>query len=326
MAGIFERLFDNKSVFISDIDESIEKAIPEQVIEQAIPKSAIEHTVQQIGGKIKPNKMDYFQRWNIYLFIFIIAVFLAILSMNSQALAESIFKKPRVKDLANDLGDQNSRWIKMVRYTIVFITIVIAINVALIFGVYLFTEISSMAIDGATPFKALFWKYKDPYGKVITIGKTYIFILIMVLLVTYVCFLGFSRWYPEFFDSLYYQSNKDTKQGQPQKYIFNYGLFLILMMIFFIILVNVKMLDNNKLYMFYNIIFLLSYIILTFITLKEFKFGNPKKLAFVIILAFLMFFVYPVLLSLIKMEKSGSDLFGATFLGDVIFNFGIPRK
>ncbi len=326
MAGIFERLFNDKSVFIEDftddIDMSLENKISQKISEKTTEK--IKETIHQVGGKIKPNKMDYFQRWNIYLFIFILAVFFAMLSMKSNAIVKGVLGN-NTNDMATDLGDSNSRWIKIIRYTIVFISIIIAINIALILGVYIFTQLSSLIIDQSTPFKELFWKYKDPSGKMVNIGKTYIFILIMVLLVTYVCFLGFSRWYPEFFDSLYYQTNNDKKEGQPQKYIFNYGLFLILMMVFFIILINIRMLDNNKLYMFYNIIFLLSYLILIFVTLKEFKFGNPKKLAFVVILVFLMFFVYPVLLSLIKMEKSGKDLFSSKFFGDIIFNFGIPR-
>ena len=287
-------------------------------------------TTIQTGGKIKQNYMEYFQRWNLYLFIFFISVFLAIITINKTKISQKLLKNKSITDMSTDLGDEQERWKRMVNYTIVFICIVLMYNLALMFGAYIWIHIGKMFTSNPKPaldiWETIFWKYKNPFDEVIEIGKTYMITLIMVLFVVFTCYIGFSKWFPDWFDSMYFQSTPKKKQDtQPQDYIYYYAIFLIGMMLFLVIILDIKMLGDNKMYMFYNIAFFIAYMILVLFILREYKNGKPKKLGLTAILVFLMFFTYPILLSLIKMEKKGSDIFNAKFLSNIMFHFAIPE-
>lgn len=321
MANIFQRVFfDKDSLPHVPTETGLSEVMPLKKVEE----NMAEALMPMIGGKVKKNRMEYFQRWNLYFFIFFLAVFVSILMM--PGVTKALLKKADVKDMSAGLDkDPQVRWKRIIHLTIVFVTFVLVFFIAFMVGVNLWQGIGSAFADKVTPFSQLFWKYKDPYGETIEIGKTLILTLAFVLFVTFVFYLGFSKWFPEYFEGVYYQSTlrrKDDKQ--PQKYIYNYGLFLIAMMTLFIILINVRMLSDNQLYMFYNVVFYLAFMIMSFIIIKEFKFGKHDKLAFLVILAFLAFFAYPVLISLIKMEKGGGDILNSTFLTNVFFNFGLP--
>lgn len=321
MANLFQRVFfDKDSLPHVPTETGFAEIMPLKKVEENMAAAVL----PMVGGKVKKNRMEYFQRWNLYYFIFFLAVFVSILTMPS--VTKGLLKKAEVKDLSSGI-DKNPkiRWKRIIHLTIVFCVFVLVYFIAFMVGVNLWQGFASAIVDKVTPFSELFWKYKDPFGETMEIGKTLILTLMFVLFVTFVFYLGFSKWFPEYFEGVFYQSTlrkKDDKQ--PQKYIYNYGLFLIAMMTLFIILINLRMLSDNQLYMFYNVIFYIAFMIMSFIIIKEFKFGKHDKLAFLVILAFLAFFLYPVLISLIKMEKGGGDILNSKFVSNVIFNFGLP--
>lgn len=323
MANLFQRVFfDKDSLPHVPTETGMSEMMPLKKVEENM--AAAMEPILMIGGKVKKNRMEYFQRWNLYFFIFFLAVFVSILTM--PGVTKSILKKADVKDMSAGLEkDPKLRWKRIIHLTIVFVVFVLVYFIAFMVGVNLWQGFASVFVDKITPFSELFWKYKDPYGETIEIGKTLIMTLMFVLFITFVFYLGFSKWFPDYFEGVYYQSTlrrKDDKQ--PQRYIYNYGLFLIAMMALFIILINVRMLGDNQLYMFYNVVFYLAFMIMSFIIIKEFKFGKHDKLAFLVILVFLAFFAYPVLISLIKMEKGGGDIMNSRFISNVFFNFGLP--
>ena len=323
MANLLHRI-----IFDEELSEGYNAAFPLHEAHENLKR-------EQVGGaegpapaapKGKNNKMEYFQRWNLYFLLFFLSVFLAVIVFRIKGVPEMILKKKRVNDMAVDISkDPTTRWRRIVELTVVFIAFVLAFNLALIAGVGVFKGLTGLFMSKNTKMSEIFWKYTDPYGQTVEIGKTYIGVLLQVCFLTFVCYIGFSKWFPDWFDNMYFQSSGKKKEDtQVQRYLFVYGLFLIAMMLFFMILLDVAVLDSNKLYMFYNIIFFLGYLILTFIIMKEFRMGNIKKLAFISILVFLMFFAYPLLLSLIKLEKSGADAFSGRFLMNMLFNFSIP--
>jgi hypothetical protein len=315
MASIFQRIFlDQKNYEIPPHQE----IIAETIIEGGNPKTAP-----------IDNNLEYFQRFNLYYFIFFISVFLAIITIRIPEVEKSLTKRFKigVNDLVIDNPDSDKRWLFMIRYTIVFISFVILYNIVLVIGVYVFTNIASEFIPNNIKFSELFWSYKDVTGKQIVIGKTYLMVLILVTLVTYVHYLGFTRWFKDWFGDMYFQStNKKKDDNQLQSYTYNYGLFLIAMMIFFMIMVNMQRMGGNKVYLTYNIIFFIGFLILSFIIIKEYKFGNPKKLAFIVIMVFMAFCLYPVLISLITTDIKSTDIFNSDFLMNLFFNFGLPQS
>lgn len=317
MSYIFNRMFFDKDNI--DLNTNIPEILP---LEQA------QKELYQVGGKVKDNKMEYFQRWNIYFFIFFLSVFFAIMTVKDKQIVKGVFKQKTVPNMADVGKDDNERWVKIVRFTCVFIALIIAYHIGFFILAYFYIGFGNIFLDrkgtASSYWKEIFWKYKNPFKKEIFIGKTYMVMLIMVLLVVFVCYIGFSKWFPDWFDSLYFQTTiKKKDDTQTTKYAYYYGLFLITMMLFFIMILNLNVLEDNQLYMYYNIIFAVAYLILIFYIIRQYKNGDKKKLAFITLLVFIMFFLYPILLSLIKMEKGGKDIFSGNFLKNLIFNFGL---
>lgn len=268
--------------------------------------------------------MEYFKRWNLYFFIFFLSVFLAIFIMKDPELIKAIFKKTKYTNITDI--DPQKKWTYLMRFTIVFVCIVLALNIGFIIGTYIYLAYGSLFTNKQMTLKEIFWKYKDE-DEVINIGKTYILTMAFVLFITYILYLGYTKWFPKYFDNTYYQSTgKKPEPSQLQKYIFNYATFLICMMVFFILLLVIHHFDNNRLQLIYNIIFYLLYLIMSLLILKEVKFGQYKKIAYISILIFLMFFMYPILLDLIKLEKNAKDIFNTEFIINLIFNFGLTRS
>lgn len=351
MANLFNRIFldEKKELFgLSDVNKNIvsggkaEAAAATAAIAELPLKVQVSNPIPPKGGepkggaskeeRLEYDHMEYFQRWNVFLLIFLVSIFLAILTMKNKVFITKILKQKKVEDLST----LDNKWIKITRFTIVFIALILAYNIALIFGVYLYFGLGNMFLDdkgkipAKTKFFELFWKYENEVHDQVFIGKDYAIALIIVLFIVFIAYMGFSKWYPDWLDSIYFQTidkpNNKKDDTQPQKYIHYYAIFIILMMFFYLLVLDVGMLTNNKLYMAYNFIFLIAYMILALIIFKEYKFGHLKKLAFVAIMIALMFLLYPVLLSLIQSKKNKNDIFNSEFFKNLILQFSIKFK
>jgi flagellar basal body-associated protein FliL len=326
MANILHRLFFDKEPSDEPTFLGIHEPAPLHKVESFSPTHATQHGGAP-AGVLKDNKMEYMKRWNIYIFMFFISVLLTIITMKDDEIIKGILKTDKIYDMSNDISqDPKKRWILIIRFTIVFICFVIAYNLALLLLLYAFNYMASGVASDVVPFRELIWRYTNQFGQDVQIGKTWIILLILITLVVFVIYVGFSKFYPSWFDNLYFQSVKKKKDDtQVQKYAYTYGLFMLAMMIFVVILLNITVVDH-KLYTYYNFIFLLSYLIMMFLILKELKFGNLPKLAYIVILVFLMFFFYPIIMSLIRQEQGASDIFTSSFLTNIIFNFGLKSN
>ena len=285
---------------------------------------------QFVGGKADNSRFPYYQRRNVMLLIFLLSVFLAIITVKDPNIVKAIFKTKTV----NDLSTINDKWKKMIRFTILFIAFIVAYIVALLIGVYIYLNLGSMYLNDKIPimekFSNIFWSYKNDVDEDVFIGIDYIIALVIVLFIVYIAYMGFSKWYPDWLESIYFQTI-DKNNGKPDdtqahKYIYYYAILIVLMMFFYLIVFDVNLLQKSKLYMSVNIIFLLGYMILALIILKEYKFGNPKKLAFIVILIVLMFILYPIVISLLKGGNETKEMFSNNFLMDLLFHFGINVK
>lgn len=286
-----------------------------------------------IGGKPRPDDhIEYFQRWNIFIVIFLVSIILAILTMKDNSLVKSIFKEKNVNNIDMSTvgnGDDDKRWVKIIVFTLIFILLILAYTIGLLVLAYIYLGIGNVFMDEnitvGAKFKQTFWKYKNFMGKDVFIGKSYIVFLLVVLFIVYVAYIGFSKWFPDWFDSMYFQStDKKKDDSQPQKYIYYYALLLIVMLFFYIIMLNIDLLSTNKMYMFYNLIFLIIYMMLSVYMLKEFKIGHKKKLLWMILVILMMFLLYPILLNLLKQDVGKNDIFNSKFLKNLLFNFGLP--
>jgi hypothetical protein len=282
--------------------------------------------------------IEYFQRWNIYFFIFFISVFLAILTMNNKNLVKRIFKVRNIGDLSQiegcgniDTCDNMKRWRKIILFTLIFILLVLSYNIGFIILsiVYFYLGGKMAKIPGTPSDKVanIFWRYKNQDGNDEFIGKSYFMIMLLVLFIVFISYMGFSKWYKDWFNNLYFQTTKNKKDpSQPQKYIYFYALFLITMMLFFMILLNIQLLESNGFMMYINFIFIGIYLVLTFVIIKEYEYGFKKKLGFIAILVAILFFFHPVILKLLLADSNSSELFGKDFLKSLIFNFTLPLQ
>ena len=322
--SLFGKIFDNK---ILENEPLYTGDVQLQLPPQSIPTSTKVGAKQMMsaGGKIKDTKMEYFQRWNIYFFIFFISIVLALLTLKSKRIERKLFKTTKP---VTDMRKQNTKHI--MNYTIVFICLILAYHIVLyIFAAgYLFLGKHLLKIPHSTKdlWKHVFWEYKDSFDTDITIGKNYLLILLVTLFVVFVFYIGFAKWFKGWYSSLYYEStNKKKQDTAPQSYAYFYAMFMIVMFLFMSVLLNTRLLSDNTIYMAYNIIFFIALLIMTFTILKELKNNNKKRMAFFVILVAMVFLAYPIVISLITLQNSAGDFFNADFLKNIIFNFSLNQ-
>jgi hypothetical protein len=291
--------------------------------------------LKMIGGKPKPDDyIEYFQRWNIFIVIFLVSIILAILTIKDNSLVKAIFKEKKVNNIDMSTvgnGDEHQRWVKIIVFTLIFILLILVYTIGLLVLAYIYLGIGSVFMNEnitvGAKFKQTFWKYKNFMGKEVFIGKSYIVFLLVVLFIVYVAYIGFSKWYPDWFDSMYFQStDKKKEESQPQKYIYYYALLIIVMLFLYIIMLDIDLLSKNKMYMFYNLIFLIIYMMLSVYMLKEYAVGKKKRLLWMILVILMMFLFYPILLNLLKQDMGKNDIFNSKFLKNLLFNFGLPIR
>jgi ABC-type bacteriocin/lantibiotic exporter with double-glycine peptidase domain len=107
MANLFNRIFDlsDKQNFIettAKLPIEVQEIQAEPSLEVSIPKSKRKGGASQ-EERLEHDHMDYFQRWNVFLLIFLISIFLAILTMKNKIFINKILKQKKVEDLSKGM-------------------------------------------------------------------------------------------------------------------------------------------------------------------------------------------------------------------------------
>ena len=153
--------------------------------------------------------------------------------------------------------------------------------------------------------KEMIWEYKDKDDKNVNLISYYL-LLFFVLIVMFLFYMIYTKLVKGYFNNLFYESvfneNKPDIEDKPQalKYLYQYGVLIILMMLFVLLLLNYTKLSKFKILFIYNIIFIAIYVLVTLAILRYQLQKNVKKLILFIILLILLFIGYKILLVIIS--------------------------
>ncbi len=246
--------------------------------------------INQIGGKKKiffgggdPRQFLadslYFRKLNnlfIILFLSILlAVFIGGLFVNILFPDEST---PDAEfELAENDMDYKMRWKRIIRLIMIFILLIILSHV-IIYMVVLFFYAIKFTIKNDDPnvstfkmafarLKEIIWKYMDDSGTEVSLIGYYV-LLFVVLFGMFIFFIIYTQLSKGYFTNILYETvynpKKEVKdRKQPQKLLFQYAVYILVMMLFVLLLLNYTKLLDKKIILIYNIIFVIIYVILT---------------------------------------------------------------
>jgi hypothetical protein len=144
--------------------------------------------------------------------------------------------------------------------------------------------------------KTMFWEYTDDSGKETGLIAYYM-LLFLVLIVMFLFYMVYTKLVKSYFSSIYFEKvyndkNPDVEDlTQPQKYLYQYATYILVMMLFVLLLLNYDKMVQYKVVFVYNIVFVMLYVLLTINLLRL----HLQKYR----LRFVMFFVLFLLVCLL---------------------------
>jgi hypothetical protein len=285
----------------------------------------MEHSQQLVltGGAVTPSAPDpvsinpdalvqkatYFKKINSLFAIFFICTLVALIIMKIPDIARIIFKEDDPdSNFEEEDGDLKKRWRRIMIYTFSFIVMILLVHV-LVFIVLLFVLMAKEGDvkKGVEAFTNFVWEYKDG-GK--TVGLLAYYVLMFIVLIgVYLFYLIYTILVKSYFRNIYYEpvDRKDPESEdllQPQKYLYRYAVFVVLMMLFVLLLLNYSKLSDFKIIFIYNIVIILLYIILTTNIIRFNMQGNIIKFLVYILIFIIMVIIYQYPLQVIAKSLS----------------------
>jgi hypothetical protein len=273
-------------------------------MEKNILEKLFEFNYQTGSGEVNDNDhiVIIFKEYVIFYLIFFISIIAALYTVRMPDIVGIVFKED---DPDNNLQDANfifnNRWNKIIRYTSIFISIVIAYNLLLFFVYYV---IISMQCNTSDETKALFLKK--------IISTAYIFIFLSVTILLFVFFLLYFKFNKSYFNTIFYQNIVDKTQddppdefSQPVKYIHYYALLLIICMLFCFMIVNLDINLIKELNLFTFLAITVIIIVLLYMSISSIRnllYRNMKNLILYCLIGVLL----PVLIVIVfyKLNKT----------------------
>lgn len=221
----------------------------------------------------------YFRKTNILFIILFVSILCAVTVMNIPDIINIIFK---IDDPDSNFEEEDhvlkDRWNKIIKYTFSFILVVIMFHIIILLLVMFFFVVSA-TINNNDPnissfliakkhFTEAFWEYTDPITGNDAGLISYYMLLFLVLIGMFIFYILYTQLVKGYFSNIYYEhiyneNNPDaTDLQQPQKYIYRYAVYILVMMLFVLFLLNYDKLMDNKVLFIYNTIFLIIYVIL----------------------------------------------------------------
>ncbi len=232
------------------------------------------------GGDPKQVLSDalYFRKLNklfIILFLSIIlSVYMAGIFINM------IFKDSSEPDSEFELEeiDYKARWKRIITLVIIFIVLIIISHFLIYCIIVLFYSIKygltnddpnanvfKMALE---KLKSIIWIYTDDAGNEVGLIGYYM-LLFLVLIFMFVFFMIYTLLVKGYLKNVLYEKVYNPKKPdvedrrQPQKFLIQYAVYILVMMLFVLLLLNYSKLLDKKIIFIYNIIFVIFYIIFT---------------------------------------------------------------
>lgn len=241
----------------------------------------------------EPNKL--YKRVIIILFVFILAVYLASVTLKSKKLIKKITKlngESANPDLDFEHTDESNitRWRRVMQLILVFIAFIIfyflcIIVVAIIIAYYYFSVTSKNPKAIKPLMLSLFFEFEMD-GKMYNLKFLY-GIIILIMIVSMIWFMIYYLIVKSYLTRLAYAQFVKTGKAElmnPTKFVMYYGIYIILIVVFYIFLFTLYYLSLSSL-AFVVFIYLISAIMFMMLIYRYTFERSPKKIA-------ILWFVY----------------------------------
>lgn len=255
----------------------------------------------------------YFQKVILLFIILFFSVILAILCTKSTSIIGLIFKEDdEDTNFDQDEIDFKSRWKKIIKLTFIFILFIILMHIAIFIIVFLaiLIKISIITDDpdasylnlAIEDFLQIFWEYTDPTtGQTVRLFSYYALLFGLLIMMT-IFYMIYTLLVKGYFNNIYYEKVYNPKNpdaddiSQTQKYIYRYGLYIVVMLLFIILLLNYEEFIDDKVIYIYNILFLIIYLILSVSIIRYNMQKSNLKFFIYLMLLLLTYISYPFIL------------------------------
>lgn len=273
-----------------------------------------------IGGKTKKggNTSDstdiilseslYFRKINTLFIILFISIVITIGVVNM--FVGMIFNDDDT-NFENQESDYQIRWKRVMKLTVLFITLIILCHFIIILLILLYFVIK-IGVTNEDPnaqifsiawakVKEMVWEYKDDMNNDVGLIGYYmlLFTVLVLLFIFFIIYTLLAKGYINelMYESIYDESNPDAEdRTQPDKFIFQYGVYIVVMMLFVLLLLNYDKLRDKKIIFIYNVVFVLAYVVLTLNILRCQLNKRFSKFILYTVLFLTLFFLYPQIL------------------------------
>ena len=271
-------------------------------------------TMKSIGGA-DPNAIlaqaTYFRKINTLFVILLFAIMFAI-SVTNLFVGMIFQMQEEDGNFEHEEFNYKDRWNRLIKLTIVFILMIIVFHFVVILLVLLY-HVIKIGITNEDPnikvfpmawvkVKEMVWEYKDDLNNEVGLIGYYM-LLFLVLIIMFVFFMIYTLLAKGYFSNIMYETvyndkNPDVEdRTQQNKYLFQYAVYVLVMMLFVLLLLNYDKLRDKKLIFIYNIIFVMIYVILT---LNILRFQLQRKTISLLVFLLLFLFMYSMYGKILK--------------------------
>jgi hypothetical protein len=207
-------------------------------------------------------------------------------------------------------ADQKIRWNKIIRLTFLFILLIIILHFIVFLLIFSLFYMKAILSDDPNiePFKVaieklklMIWEYEDDHQKIVGLIPYYM-LLFFVLIIMFLFYIIYTKLVKSYFSNIFYEDvynpNNPEIEDKPLaiKYLYQYAVFIILMMLFGLLLLNYTKLADKKVLFVYNILYIAIYLLITINILRLQLNGQMSKfILFIILFIFLsVTYKYPL--------------------------------
>jgi len=233
----------------------------------------------------------YFQKINILFVVLFFSILLAVTFINFPDIMKLFIHDDDPDSNFDDITiPYMQRWKKIIRITISLIVLIIVFHliifmlIVLSIALYNYSKNENFSLSfkiALLKLKEMAWEYTDSDGYMEGL-ISYWLLLFVVLIIMFLFYMLYTLIVKGYFTNIYFEKilniyNPDVKdRTQPQKYSYQYSVYILSMMIFVLLLLNYTKLSNKKIIFMYNVFFILIYIVLT-INILRLKLQRRKK-------------------------------------------------
>jgi hypothetical protein len=253
----------------------------QEIVNTPLATKVLEGGAKKLGGSGSDMvaKSIYFRKINTLFVVLVIAILFALMLMKMKWLMHLFFKEEDPdNNFEEEEPDLKKRWKRIMRYTIIFILMIIISHVLIVLILFLIMLLFKYFRNdfhfqpakefAAEKIKEMFWEYKDDTGADAGLISYYM-LLFLALIVMFVFYMIYTLLVKSYFSNIYFEKIYNEKNPeiedlqQPQKYLYQYSIYILIMMLFVLLLLNYDKLRQHKVVFVYNIVFVMVYVIVT---------------------------------------------------------------